>query len=513
MKWIDKIPRWAQAPIVIIAIGIGVLIWQSLPDSVPESDLTPATPAPTTAPLTTVVPATPIIGDADGGCSKEQKRACKNMLCATDACAACCFDPEVGVEGGNVHDLLNAAAASLQDTAALVTELSITDTQRAKIEASVTLAKTNVAQADMSAAADDPAKAIGELAEAGSSIDTVHDEIQSGIDTGHIAAAAGQPILDLLAQAKLDVAKAVNALEQAHEVGSTGDAPHTSTANLQAAYDNIFQAHEGMSNVLKHNLEGSTCSQRCQEAIASAGTKVVTAHGELQDDILLLHTWDNNQTVDHAFASALYWWNRVEQFLDAEDGHRAIYQVGILRDMLLGQLHNRSTEVGATGTENVCSPEESCHNLRLGCKLGSSTDCAECWEKKCGDCGPFKVGADGAEATPPASIAQAQALVEEAHEGIGNVWHNDIHSGQPDCGADCIAAINDAAYKTRQARDMLGPDILSLRTWDHNQTIGHAFWAALYWIEQVNEGETDSGDAAPHALFQLGILRDVLKAS
>ena len=209
-EWLD---RAAKIAVILIAIGVGVLIWQSEPDTVPASDLTPATPAPTTAPLVTEAPATPIIGEGSG-CSEEQKRACKNMLCATDACAACCLDPEAGYSG--------------------------------------------------------------------------------------------------------------------------------------------------------------------------------------------------------------------------------------------------------------------------------------------------------AQATPPENIAEAQQLVEEAHEGIGNVWHNDIHTGQPDCSSECMAAINDAASKTQEARGLLGADVLGMHTWDKDQTIAHAFDAALYWINQVNIGETDSGDAAPHALYQLGILRDAL---
>ena len=280
----------AAATTVLCALGIGLLVWLTTPDKTPATPVTPATPY---VPLTTEVPATPIIGSTEGGCSEAQKRACKNMLCATDACAACCFDP---------------------------------------------------------------------------------------------------------------------------------------------------------------------------------------------------------------------------------------------------------------ADEAVDCPDESCKNLRLGCKLGSTTACAECREKDCGDCGPFatvpepeesckalkeacdwgdvdacieaktrhcdlvdtEVGYSGAEATSPQNIAEAHALVEQAHEGIGNVWHNDIHSGQPDCGADCIAAINDAAAKTKQARSLLGADVLSQRTWDKNQTVAHAFDAAEYWINEVNIGETDSGAAAPHALFQLGILRDVL---
>ena len=246
-QWLD---RAAKIAVILIAIGVGVLVWQSEPDTVPASDLTPATPAPTTAPLVTEAPATPIIGEG-GGCSEEQKRACKNMLCATDACAACCLEDEA-------------------------------------------------------------------------------------------------------------------------------------------------------------------------------------------------------------------------------------------------------------------APQESCEALKIACDIGDVDACIEAKTRHC-DLVDSASGYDGAQATPAAKIAEAQALIEEAHEGIGNVWHNDIHTGQPDCSSECMAAINDAASKTQEARGLLGADILGMHTWDKNQTIAHAFDAALYWINQVNIGETDSGDAAPHALYQLGILRDVLK--
>ena len=169
-----------------------------------------------------------------------------------------------------------------------------------------------------------------------------------------------------------------------------------------------------------------------------------------------------------------------------------------------------STEAPATPViTDDSAPQESCEALKVACDIGDVDACIEAKSRHC-DLVDSEVGYSGGDATSPENIARAHDLIEQAHEGIGNVWHNDIHTGQPGCGTDCMTAINDAASKTKAAYTLLGDDVLSRRTWDKNQTVAHAFAAAEYWIDEVNVGETDSGDAAPHALYQLGILRDVL---
>ena len=120
------------------------------------------------------------------------------------------------------------------------------------------------------------------------------------------------------------------------------------------------------------------------------------------------------------------------------------------------------------------------------------------------------IGYTGADATSPAAIAEAQKLVEAAHEGIGNVLHNDIRKYAGACGDECQAAIIDARDKTSKAESLLGADVLNAHTWDHDQSVAHAFWAAGYWIGQLVTDWEDEG-AADSALYQLGILRDVLK--
>ena len=473
---IRQIPRWAQALIILVAIGAGFLIWASLPDSEPAVPLTPATPAPTTAPLTTVVPATPIIGDTEGGCSEEQKRACKNMLCATDACAACCLDTEVGYSGTEATSPENVAYAQqlVEEAHEGLGNVWHSDIHSGQPDCS----------ADCIAAINDAA---AKTKEARSLLGSDILSMRTWDKNQTVAHAfdAAQYWIERVNEGETDSGDAAphalfqlgilrDVLKQPNgEVGATGteNGPHTPTTNLRDAYNNIFQAHEGMSNVLKHNLEGSTCSERCIDAIADAGTKVVTAHGELLDDILLLRTWDHNQTVDHAFVSALYWWNRVQQFLDAEDGHRAVYQVGILRDMLDGALKNRNdgTEVGYSGTN------------------------------------------PSAQTTPTANLRKAYNDIFQAHEGVANIQEHHTKTGSDTiCEETCQAEYNDATNKINDARHNLSDDILLLHTWDHNQTVDHAFVSALFWLTADGQYMMDYDDAH-HCLYQLGILRDMLE--
>ena len=111
--------------------------------------------------------------------------------------------------------------------------------------------------------------------------------------------------------------------------------------------------------------------------------------------------------------------------------------------------------------------------------------------------------------TPMANLVDANNKIEEAHEGIGNIIHH--NGGQWDndgCGVKCQQALSDAIEKATQAYAELGSDILSMRTWDNNQTVEHACDAALYWLRKT----VPIDDATHHAEYQLGIVRDVLRA-
>ena len=77
MTKLSPYKRAIAAVVVIMAIGIGVLVWQSAPDSEPDIPLTPATP---TAPLVTEAPATPVIG----GEAPAPQESCKALKIACD---------------------------------------------------------------------------------------------------------------------------------------------------------------------------------------------------------------------------------------------------------------------------------------------------------------------------------------------------------------------------------------------------------------------------------------------
>ena len=111
--------------------------------------------------------------------------------------------------------------------------------------------------------------------------------------------------------------------------------------------------------------------------------------------------------------------------------------------------------------------------------------------------------------TPLADLIDARDSVEQAHEGIGNVIKNDL-SGDNTCGDRCYAAMQDARHKNLRAWHELDTDVLNIRTWDNDQTVAHGFDSADYWLAQL-EGVYDI-DLAKHAEYQLGILRDVLRA-
>jgi len=126
---------------------------------------------------------------------------------------------------------------------------------------------------------------------------------------------------------------------------------------------------------------------------------------------------------------------------------------------------------------------------------------------------PDEVGYSGgvelAAVTPLPALKDASAKVEQAHEGIGNIIHHDDGNWDNNgCGVNCEQALSDAIEKATEACAELGPDVLGLYTWDNNQTVGHACHAALYWLGQTLPVD----DATHHAEYQLGILRDVLRA-
>ena len=240
----------------------------------------------------------------------------------------------------------------------------------------------------------------------------------------------------------------------------------TPTASLIDAANKIEQAHEGIGNIIHHDAGNwdDGCGTNCGVALGDAIEKTVEAHDELGPDILSLYTWDNNQTVAHAFDAALYWLKETAPVDNAT--HHAEWQLGLLRDVLRGQVNARK------------------HPALLGLAV--------------------------VDATPKATVLDAYNKVEQAHEGIGNVIKNDI-SGDETCGDRCYAAMQDARKKNSEAWHELGDDILDITTWDHGRTVAHAFWAADVWLGQLEqEYNVDFGH---HAEFQLGILRDVLSAA
>ena len=235
----------------------------------------------------------------------------------------------------------------------------------------------------------------------------------------------------------------------------------TSQTVIKDAAAKVQQAHDGLGNIIRNNYNkwAEDCGDHCQAAIDDAANKTASAQHELGPDVLNIRTWDNNQTVGHAFWAANYWFGQLKNhFDDSTFALHAEYQLGILRDVLNGQVHYAS--FGAT------------------------------------------------EATPKSAIDDAHAKVLQAHEGIANVLKHNINGTSP-CNDHCTKAIHDAVTKTQLAEDELGPDVLNIHTWDNNYTIGHAFWAADYWLDQLNDYPAYK-NAAQHALYQLGILRDAL---
>ena len=95
-NFISRIPRWLQALVVLMLIGVGVLIWQAAPDSEPA---VPVVPASTTVPASTEQPATsvpftvPVDVDAAEGklpCPHECDGDCDPF----SACAVCCHNAD-----------------------------------------------------------------------------------------------------------------------------------------------------------------------------------------------------------------------------------------------------------------------------------------------------------------------------------------------------------------------------------------------------------------------------------
>ena len=248
----------------------------------------------------------------------------------------------------------------------------------------------------------------------------------------------------------------------------------TSTADLVAARDGVEQAHKGLGNTLKdmNSWGHNGCTNPCTDAIADAYDKTVKAHGTLGHDILDQTTWDHGHTVANAFDAAQYWMEK-GAFGDATDIHRAEYQLGILRDVLRSAVNQRSTP----------TPPELVAVVKGGCR----DDCA--------------------------NIRQAAALIEQAHEGIGNLITN--NAGDKDnCGDDCQGAEKDAANKNHTAWNLTPDWLINQHTWDKGQTVGHAFWAADYHINQSElYGDDGNPDEWRKAEYQLGILRDVLNAA
>ena len=250
--------------------------------------------------------------------------------------------------------------------------------------------------------------------------------------------------------------------------------PTTSTANLVAANDAVEQAHEGLGNILKdfNTWTHDGCTQRCMDAIASAYTKTVDAHGQLGPDILGQSTWDHGHTVGDAFDSAQYWMEKGAFGIQGDIRH-AEYQLGILRDVLRSAVDQRQNP-----------PHPVLVGLGSG---GCQNDCAD--------------------------IRQAASLIEAAHEGIGNLIKSN-GGDKKNCGDQCQAAEQDAALKNHQAWNLTPQWLIDQPTWDKQQTLGHAYWAADYWISQSELYGTDGNPSDwEKAEYQLGIARDVLNAA
>ena len=362
----------------------------------------------------------------------------------------------------------------------------------------------------------------------------------------------------------------------------------TPTAALEAASDKIEQAHEGIGNIIHHddgNWDNNGCGVKCGAALGDAIEKTTEACDALGPDITGLYTWDHNQTVGHACTAALYWLANTAPVDDAT--HHAEYQLGILRDVLRAQVKARQVTAPApqpTANADIAKAHalvEAAHEGIGNIIHHNTTDCplnpcgdaitdaidklqqadaltpqwlrnkhtwdhnqnvehayaAAIWHldqafAKVDDVDPsqyheaeFQIGilrdvlsanmsgsatlVTGLQGTSQENIKAAHDLVEQAHKGIGNVLKNNLETDRG-CATPCEEAIDDAWAKTQQAHGKLGSDILSLRTWDNNQTVQHAFYAANYWLHNTYEYEDPSD--AHHAEYQLGILRDVLAA-
>lgn len=99
---LEKIPRWVQALIVLVLIGVGVLVWQAAPDSEPAADITPATPTTTTQmqPIEPTVPDT--IPTAEHTCRECEETLCSDEdVCCNLGCCGCGDDEPVGVSGSD----------------------------------------------------------------------------------------------------------------------------------------------------------------------------------------------------------------------------------------------------------------------------------------------------------------------------------------------------------------------------------------------------------------------------
>jgi len=142
----------------------------------------------------------------------------------------------------------------------------------------------------------------------------------------------------------------------------------TPQAAIDHAYQLVFEAHEGGGNRIHHPCDGNEAGDpgdRCRASYQDIYDKTQQADELMHYDVMALHTWDKNQTVHHAFVSALYWAQQTTLCMcDADDGsiEHTVYQLGILRDVL-DSLRTKPSSVGFSGSYTDARTE-ALSNLR-----------------------------------------------------------------------------------------------------------------------------------------------------
>ena len=230
----------------------------------------------------------------------------------------------------------------------------------------------------------------------------------------------------------------------------------------------VAQVHDSVANLIAHNA--GSCGHNCREANGDNLTKLRLVEANSPDWLKAETTWDKGQTVGHAMDAAVFWADQAVKAgwegVDEDDWHHLEFQVGIIRDVVDSYISSHG-----------------CHPT---------------------------VSATGGTGTRHDNIEHAAALVESAHAGVGNLIHNDTNY----CDNTCKRAEADAIDKLNRATRLTPADVLTQRTWDHNQTVGHAYDASLWHLQTALDRGDDTSQSQWHeAEYQIGILRDVLAAA